>query len=68
MNLSEIDTSIIEGRLLMAALAKLTTESQTDKEPDQVLGQCERLAAEMFNEHEMPDSPALCGAGGSIYQ
>jgi hypothetical protein len=36
-SISDINTDTPEGKLLMAALAKLTTESQTDKEPDTVL-------------------------------
>ena len=50
MNVSDIDTSTIEGRLLLAALAKLTTESQTDKTPDEVIEQCVMLAEHMFKE------------------
>lgn len=45
--LSQINKEIPEGRLLLAALAKITTESQTDKEPDEVIQQCEELAEEM---------------------
>lgn len=48
--LSEIDRSTPEGRLLFAALAKITTESQTDKTPDQVIGQINKLADEMDEE------------------
>jgi hypothetical protein len=56
-NLSEINTNCAEGRLLMAALAKLTTESQTDKEPDEVLAQCGDLAADMYKDAgPVPDS------------
>lgn len=49
-NLSEINTNCAEGRLLMAALAKLTTESQTDKTPDEVLSQCVLLADDMYKD------------------
>lgn len=49
-NLSGINTNCEEGRLLMAALAKLTTESQRDKEPDTVLAQCADLAAGMYKD------------------
>jgi len=45
-NLNDIDTNIAEGRLLMASLVKLTTESQTDKTPDEVIGQLNRLLKE----------------------
>lgn len=49
-NISEINTNCAEGRLLMAALAKLTTESQTDKTPDEVLKQCTDLANDMYKD------------------
>lgn len=48
-DISDIDTSTREGKLLMAALAKLTTESQTEKTPDEVLRQCTTLAEVMFD-------------------
>jgi hypothetical protein len=46
--ISEIDRNTKEGRLLLAAIAKLTTESQTDKTPDEVMAQCEALSIAMF--------------------
>lgn len=46
--LSEINFSTIEGKYLMAALAKITTESQTDKTPDEVIEQCTVLVGKMF--------------------
>ena len=46
-DLNEIDRSTKEGRLLFAALAKITTESQTDKTPYEVLEQLEDLATKM---------------------
>lgn len=49
-NISAINTNCAEGRLLMAALVKLTTESQTDKEPDVVLQQCVALANDMYKD------------------
>lgn len=49
-NISAINTNCGEGRLLIAALAKLTTESQTDKTPNEVLGQCIELSNEMYKE------------------
>lgn len=48
--ISEINTNCAEGRLLMAALAKLTTESQTDKTPDEVIKQCNELADDMYKD------------------
>jgi hypothetical protein len=49
MEIKDIDTSTIEGKLLLAALAKITTESQTNKTPDEVLQQCMDLAEKMFS-------------------
>lgn len=50
MNLSMIDTNRTEGRLLMAALAIITTESRRDKEPDSVLVSCVELADHMYKD------------------
>ena len=49
-NLSEVNTNTKEGRYLMAALAKITTESQTNKTPDEVLEQCYILQEDMYKE------------------
>lgn len=49
-NLQDINIDSVEGRLFMAALAKLTTESQTGKTPDEVIEQCTVLANEMYKE------------------
>jgi hypothetical protein len=46
-NVSNIDTSTIQGKYLLAAIAKITTESQTDKTPDEVLGQLTDLKNKM---------------------
>jgi hypothetical protein len=43
-DLNDIDRTSKEGRLLFAALAKITTESQTDKTPDEVIQQLNELA------------------------
>lgn len=45
--LQDIDLSTIEGKYLLAALAKITTESQTDKTTTQVLEQCYKLIKKM---------------------
>ena len=42
-----IDTSTSEGKLLLAAVAKITTESQTDKTPCEVMEQLTELSAKM---------------------
>ncbi len=46
-DISDIDTETKEGRYLMAALAKLTTEIHTNKTPEQVLLDCGKLVNEM---------------------
>ena len=48
-SIKEINTESEEGKMLMAALAKITTESQTDKEPDEVIEQVTKLRNSMFN-------------------
>jgi len=42
-----IDTTTSEGKLLLAAVAKITTESQTDKTPSEVMEQLQILSAKM---------------------
>ncbi len=49
-DLDDINYKTEEGKLLMAAIAKLTTESQTDKTPYEVIGQLNDLADGMFEE------------------
>lgn len=51
-NLNDIDTNTEEGKMLMAALAKISTESQRDKTPDEVLLQVFNLKNEMYTNHE----------------
>lgn len=48
-SISKINTNTKEGKYLMAALAKLTTESQIDKTPDEVLEQCNQLQEKMYD-------------------
>jgi SepF-like predicted cell division protein (DUF552 family) len=45
---NEINTNIEEGKMLIAALAKITTESQTDKTPFEVLEQITKLKDEIY--------------------
>lgn len=53
-SINDINCNILEGRLLLAALAQITTESQRDKTPDQVLAQVVERADFMFkNEKEI---------------
>jgi hypothetical protein len=47
--LAAIPESTAAGRLLMAAMAKLTTESQQNAEPDDLLDRLNNLATKMFN-------------------
>ena len=47
-DLNDIDTDTKEGRLVMAMLAKITTEYQTDKTPGEVLSANSKLVREMF--------------------
>jgi len=47
-DLNDINTETEEGKMLMAALAKITTESQTDKTPYEVLEQITKLKDEMY--------------------
>ena len=49
--IGQIDTNSKEGKLLIAALSKISTESQTNKEPDQILNQVVVLADGIFSEH-----------------
>ena len=52
--ISEINTSTIEGKLLLAALAKISTESQTNKTPDEILEMLNHLSSAMFDKEEQP--------------
>ena len=42
-DINKINTSSEEGKLLLAAIAKITTESQRDKTPYEVLEQLDEL-------------------------
>lgn len=58
-SINEINLSTQEGRLLFAAIAKITTESQTDKTPEEVLRQLSVLSNSIHlgaKQHEEPDS------------
>jgi hypothetical protein len=60
-NISAININCAEGRVLMAALSIISTESRTDKEPDVILGQCVDLSNRMYK-----DSTPLPEATSSI--
>ncbi len=51
--IDDIDTSNDYGKLLMAAIAKITTESQTDKTPDQVIQQLNDLSSKMYENEKI---------------
>lgn len=52
-DLNQINTETEEGKMLLAAIAKITTESQTDKTPNEVLEQLSELKNKMdFNNDE----------------
>ncbi len=48
MTINDINTKTHEGRLLMAALATITTEGQSDKTPDEALERLVWMAGEMY--------------------
>ncbi len=52
-DLNEINYQINEGRLLMAALAVITTECRTNKTPYEVINELNQLADEMFQVSEL---------------
>ena len=41
--IKDINTQTFEGELLLMAIAKISTESQTDKTPDKILAQLVKL-------------------------
>ena len=48
--IDDINTNTKDGELLLAAIAKISTESQTDKTPDEILQQLNVLTKQMFKE------------------
>lgn len=52
MQLQNINLATIEGRLLLAALAIITTTTHTDKTPDEVIGELDLKQKDMY-----PDPP-----------
>lgn len=49
-DLNEINVDSPEGKLLLAALAVITTECRQDKTPDNVIAELNELSAEMFKD------------------
>lgn len=48
--LNDVDTSTEEGKMFMAALAMITTESRTHQEPDAVIEEIQKLKKHMYDE------------------
>jgi len=48
--INEIDTKTEDGKMLLAAIVKITTESQTYSTPDEVMEQVDALKNEMYPE------------------
>jgi hypothetical protein len=55
-DLNEIDCEIYEGRLLMAALAVITTECRTNKTPYEVIDELDKLSVHMFRSEPKIDN------------
>ena len=55
-DLNEINYSINEGRLLMAALAIITTECRTNKTHDEVIEELNKLSEHMFRNEPKIDN------------
>lgn len=62
-DLNNIDIYTKECRLLMAALVKITTESQRDKTPYEVIAQVEDLANKMYNDKPPIETPISRAVG-----
>lgn len=66
-SISQINTDSVEGKYLMAALAKITTESQRDKEPDTVLRQVGELQEHIYSK-EQSKTEAVIEVAENIYK
>jgi hypothetical protein len=51
-DINEINTKTEEGKLLLAAMAIITTTIRTDKTPATVLKELQSLSEEMFNKQK----------------
>jgi len=48
-DVNTINTNTEEGKMLLAAIAKISTESQTTKTPNQIIRQLNKLKNHMFS-------------------
>lgn len=48
ISINDINANTVEGKYLLMAIAKITTESQLDKTPDEVLKQIKELATSVY--------------------
>lgn len=55
-SIKDIDITTIEGRLLFSAMAIITSECRTDKQPDEVLAELIERSKTVFPEDEIPTS------------
>jgi len=65
--LNEIDCEIYEGRLLMAALAVITTECRTNKTPYEVIDELDKLSVHMFRSEPKIDNQKSIDVAELLY-
>lgn len=49
-DLNTINLETEDGKMLLAAIAKISTESQTNKTPNQIISQLNKLKNHMFTD------------------
>lgn len=47
-DINDISKETEEGKMLIAAIAKISTESQTNKTPDEILAQVQKLKDKIY--------------------
>ncbi len=62
-DLNQINADNDEGKMLLAAIAIITTESQTDKTPNKVIAQLMDLQGKMHFEEKEPELEDYAGDG-----
>lgn len=65
LELNEIDTNTEEGRLLLVAIAKITTSTHTDKTPNEVIAHLRDLSIHMFS-NEPYDNGQIRGSNATV--